>query len=120
MSQLLFSPLETELLREVNSLRRDPPAYASLIEQERLPHYQADGTLKVDESAIMRTREGRAACEQAIAFLRTSSALPELTPSYGMSVAAREAVSAHGPAGYTSKTAGLGRVKAQRCSHPGV
>jgi hypothetical protein len=33
--QLLFTPLESELLKEVQALRRDPPAYATLLEQVR-------------------------------------------------------------------------------------
>lgn len=35
--QLLFTPLESELLKEVQALRRDPPAYATLLEQVRQP-----------------------------------------------------------------------------------
>jgi hypothetical protein len=67
-----------------------------------LPKYEADGTLKVDDDTFTRTREGKAACEEAIAFLRSqpAGALSDVVPSYGMSLAARDAVATHGPTGY--------------------
>ena len=67
--------------------------------------YEADGTtLKVDNETFTRTREGKAACEAAIAFLRSQPAntLSEVVPSYGMSLAARDAVATQGASGYLS------------------
>ena len=92
-----LTELEAELVREHNTARTDPAAYADLLE-ERLQYFDGN-LLRLPGQIALVTREGRAAVEEAIRFLRRARPLPPLGPSRAMSRAARDHVRDQGPSG---------------------
>ena len=93
----MCAAFEEEFKREINLLRRDPQAYARLIETERRPYYQdkiyaapgisqAPFYLRVGNgqrspfglAGVQRllTREGLPACDEAIHFLMSVRSSP--------------------------------------------
>src|SRR5687767_4750125 len=70
------------VLKELNALRANPPAYASHIEA-RLRWYD-NKTLKIPGQRPVRTFEGRSAAEEAIAALKTTKPVPILKPVNGL------------------------------------
>jgi uncharacterized protein YkwD len=94
-----LSPLEKDLVQEINLARTQPQAYAAFLEQLR-PNYrggrgQGSGqrtTVTQDGNTALITAEGPKALDEAIAFLRSTSPLPPLEVSKGMSLGARDHV----------------------------
>lgn len=98
-SSMLLSVEETKLSKEINSARKDPKGYASLLAKERRPFFEGK-ILKLPGSPTgLHTEEGVTAVEEAIAFLNSVYPLPELTVSAGMTKAARQAATALGITG---------------------
>jgi uncharacterized protein YkwD len=100
-----LSPLEKEVLHEINLARTQPQTYMAFLAQLR-PHFvgttlQHPGDIApaTGRGAALVTHEGVRAVEEAIAFLRTTAPLPPLTISRGMSLGARDHVKDQGPAG---------------------
>ncbi len=99
-SDYRISPLEREIVSEINLARTNPRKYASLLE-DRKKYY--DGKLFYrSEESILKTREGVKAVNEAIRFLRTANKLPHLSRSRGMSLGAKDHVRDIGPRGATS------------------
>jgi len=98
-SAAYLSPLEKDLVQEINLARTQPKAYAAFLEQLR-PNYkggrgQGPGqrtTVTQDGQTTLITAEGPKALDEAIAFLRSTSPLPPLEVSKGMSLGARDHV----------------------------
>ncbi len=79
---------ETAVIAELNRARSEPAAYASLLREYRA---RIRGNL-LDQGAgapQVRLEEGAAAVDEAIAFLERQRPLGSLTPSAGLSAAAR-------------------------------
>lgn len=77
----LLSPSEAELFDLLNFVRLNPAKFASRIEEEYLPHMGEDKILRLPGAkAVVKTNEGKAAIEEAIASLREISDGPELQP----------------------------------------
>jgi uncharacterized protein YkwD len=94
-SQMDFlSPLEKEIVRELNYARTNPQKYASVIED--LKQYYDGNLIKVPDKTPIRTREGVKAVDEAIRYLRSVQPLPPLKVSQGMSQAARDHVKDQG------------------------
>lgn len=79
------------VIREMNLARQHPDLYASILEMRR-SHFRGGIFVQTDGS-LLRTREGVAALDDAIHFLRHTPPLPPLGISSGMSEAAAEHVS---------------------------
>lgn len=97
-SAAYLSPLEKDVLHEINVARTQPQKYASFLAPLQ-SHYvgtklQQPGDLApaTGRGAALMTHEGVKAVEEAIAFLRATSPLPPLTVSRGMSLGARDLV----------------------------
>jgi uncharacterized protein YkwD len=88
---------ERLIVEELNELRTNPAEYATRIEQ-MLPYYSGD-VLKSPGQQAIRTVEGRAAAEEAIAALRAAQPAPPLEVSSGLTTAARDHVRDIGPKG---------------------
>ncbi len=94
-----LSPLEKDLVQEINLARTRPKAYAAFLEQLR-PNYkggrgQGSGqrtTVTQGGKTTHITAEGPKALDEAIAFLRATPPLPPLEVSKGMSLGARDHV----------------------------
>jgi uncharacterized protein YkwD len=85
-----MSPLEIQVLNEINSARTNPKAYAAHLEKMRLfyrgKRYERPGRITI------LTREGLPALEEAIKFLGSAARLSPLASSRGMSRGARDLV----------------------------
>ncbi len=95
-----LSDLENAVVAEINLARSDPKAYSVFLE-ELLPYYDGKNFKRPEEEMTRITREGKAAVEEALAFLRSAEPLPLLTPSRGMSQAAKDHVNDMGKNGST-------------------
>jgi uncharacterized protein YkwD len=94
-----LSPIELAVIAETNRLRHDPKTYAD--ELEHLKQYYDGQYLKLPGFPRIETVEGVAAVDEAIAALRNRDRLPQLTPSRGMSLGARDHVKDMGDRGTT-------------------
>ncbi len=95
-----LSDLENTVVAEINLARSDPKAYSVFLE-ELLPYYHGKNFKHPEEEMTLITREGKAAVEEAIAFLRSAEPLPLLTPSRGMSQATKDHLNDMGKNGST-------------------
>ncbi len=95
-----LSDLENTIVAEINLARSDPKAYSVFLE-ELLPYYDDKNFKRPGEEMTRITREGKAAVEEAIAFLRSVEPLPLLMPSRGMSQATKDHVNDNGKNGST-------------------
>lgn len=94
-----LSPLEKDVVQEINLARRQPKAYAAFLEQLR-PHYvsgrgQSPGAMTIitkGGKTTVVTTEGPKALDQAMAFLRSTPPLPPLEVSRGMSLGSKDHV----------------------------
>lgn len=85
-----LSPVEQEVLDELNLARTDPKRYAGFLAELR-PYFNGNH-LQRPGQPILITKEGVAAVDEAIDFLRAVQALPALTLSRGLSLAAKSHV----------------------------
>ncbi len=92
-----LSDLEKQIVREVNQARSNPGNYAAFLEQKK-PYYNGRRIERSGKPTIL-TEEGVVAVEEAIRFLRSIGSRAVLTPSIGMSLAAKDHVKQLGSAG---------------------
>ena len=82
-----LSPVEQEVLNELNLARTKPKRYAEFLSEMR-PHVNGN-RLERPEEVILVTHEGVGAVDEAISFLRSTEPVLALRPSRGMSHAAK-------------------------------
>ncbi|MEG4508291.1 CAP domain-containing protein [Microcoleus sp. F6_B4] len=92
-----LSSVEQSVLDEINLARTNPSGYADILAQRR-PYYQGN-LVNIPGQVSRLTNEGVAALDEAIGVLRSTSPLPALSPSRGMSLAAKDHVNDIGPKG---------------------
>ena len=100
----VLTPMEEELVDEINRVRTDPAGYATILIAKRPLYHglqivappKGDQDLEVIEEV---TQEGLPALEQAVATLRTTRRRRSLQPSKRLCRAARDHVVKQGPAG---------------------
>ncbi len=92
-----LSPLEKEVLREINLARTQPVKYAAALEQMK-SYYEGKLFKRPGEETVL-TEEGIPALEEAARFLRKVKPVPSLAPSRGLSLAAKDHVREQGPRG---------------------
>ena len=97
-----LSNLEQEIVHEHNLARTDPAAYAKHLEKWLL-YFDGD-LLRRPGRMALQTLEGSQAVGEAIHFLRATEPVGTMSPSSGMSHAARDHVNDLGPDGETSHT----------------
>lgn len=85
---LFLSPLENEILAELNYARQNPKAYSDKL-LERLTKFNGYLYYSTPNSIPLKTAEGVAAVEEAIEFLNSQKPLPPFMVSQGMSKGAR-------------------------------
>src|SRR5712691_1404058 len=94
-----LSPLEKDVVQEINLARTQPKAYAAFLEQLR-PNYVGGRAQHPGERTMVTkggkstlvTAEGPKALHEAMAFLRSTPPLPALEVSKGMSLGAQDHV----------------------------
>ncbi len=92
-----LTALEKQVLREMNLARARPAGYAGSLEELR--KYFKGTRFKRPRETAVQTQEGVNAVDDAIAYLKMIEPVEALTPSPGMSQAAKDHVRDQGPKG---------------------
>jgi uncharacterized protein YkwD len=92
-----LSQLEKDVITETNKVRANPQSYISMMEEYKQRFI--GNRIQLPQRKFMITKEGVAAVDEAIAFLRKQPPVSELSPSKGISLAARDHVNDQGTAG---------------------
>jgi hypothetical protein len=109
--------LESSVADEINLARSDPVAYAGILRDYR--GYIHGRLLEVPGYEAVPLEEGRAAVDEAIAFLERQNPLPALFVSRGLSLAAQDLVLDQGRSGATGPVASDGSSSLDRMSRHG-
>jgi len=111
------TPEERAVVVEINRIRKFPRAYAQYLKALRA-HF--DGTLwRLPDRIPIRTQEGVAALDEAVAFLEAAAPLEPLAFSEGLFRAALELVREQGPTGQTGHVGPNGSTLQQRVDRQG-
>lgn len=84
----LLSPLEAEIMDEMNLARTQPQQYAAFIEEYK--KYYNGNQLTLPSRQALVTTEGVAAVDEAVNFLRAAKPLPALGIARGLCLAAKD------------------------------
>ena len=95
-----LSPLEREVIHEINLAKTAPIDYASFLEQFK--KYFHEKLIQLPNETPILTKEGVGALMEAIRFLRSAKPVPPLAPSKGMSLGAKDHVKNLGLSGDAS------------------
>lgn len=106
------SPIEDEVLAELNLARLDPRGYAANL--RRLRERFRDRFSFTEDGVNYLTREGVAAVDEAVAFLEKARPAPALAGSRGLALAARDLVLDQALSGGTGHRGGDGSDPLQR------
>jgi uncharacterized protein YkwD len=112
-----LSPLEREIILELNMVRTNPAAYTA-IAQAWLGYYQGN-LIRIPGETAIRTNEGTAAVRELVRYLQTARPMPPLTPSTGLSRAARDHAADQGRTGATGHTGADGSSMSRRVERYG-
>jgi len=112
-----LSPLEGEMIAEMNLARTQPQVYASFLEETR--KYYTGNQLRYPGRAVETTVEGWTAVDEAIRFLRAARPLPPLEVYKGMTLAAKDQAKDLGTTGNTGHRGSDGSTPNVRVSRYG-
>ena len=98
-----LSPLEKDVILEMNKARSDPRKYSERYIKPRLRLYRGK-SYRMSNGAMLMTKEGEAAVHECISALTKAEAAGLLTPVKGLWQAARDHVVDQGATGGTGHT----------------
>jgi uncharacterized protein YkwD len=113
-----LSPLEQQVISEMNKIRTNPKAYIPILEEYK-QRFQGK-RVRVSERVFMNTFEGVKAVDEAIHFLNKTSPVDALTISRGMSLGARDHVEDNGSRGSTGHNGSDGSNASHRIDRYGT
>lgn len=111
-----LSPVEREVLDEMNRARANPQQYATLLEQ--LQQTLKGNQIKVGQK-MFTLQEGAGVLDEAIRFLQAARPLPPLSPAKGLCFGARDHVKDLGLSGNTGHKGTDGSLPEQRVGRYG-
>ncbi len=112
-----LSPVESEIISEINLARTQPKAYAAFLEETK--KYYSSNQLRYPSRPVELTVEGLSALEEAISFLRAQNPLSPLKVHKGMSLAAKDQARDLGTSGNTGHRGSDGSTPTMRVSRYG-
>jgi uncharacterized protein YkwD len=95
-----LSPVEKDVILEMNKVRSDPKKYAELYIKPRLQNFSGNMYSEPGKTTI-QTNEGRKAADGCYNALIKMQAVPLLSPEKGLSLAAKDHVNDQGKTGQT-------------------
>lgn len=110
------TPLEKEIIDEINLSRTEPQKYLALIEAYK-NYYQGNALTLPGSKTALVTHEGLAAVDDAINFLRAQKPLPSLSIARGMCLAAKDQardMTLKGLSGHTGSDGSLPKARVDR------
>lgn len=113
-----YRRIEREVLAELNAVRANPAGYAANL-SALLPLFNGTLIRKPGMSVSIRTTEGASAVREAIAALQRQAALPALTLSGGMNLAAADLANDQRRTGQLGHTGSDGSSPASRLNAHG-
>ena len=108
-----LSPIEKDVVLEMNKVRTDPKKYAELYIQTELQYYNGNLYQKPGEITI-QTQEGKSAVESCVTALIKMSKVSVLTPELGLSLGAKDHTVDQGKSGKTGHDGGDGSTPVTR------
>lgn len=113
-----MSRTEYEIVSEINRMRTNPAAYAKNHLMPLRAYFDGRSFKRPGEITII-TNEGLAALDECIRVLMNTSPLPPLTPSRGLTLAARDQVKDQGATGSTGHNGSDGSTMLSRIERYG-
>ncbi len=113
-----LSPIEKDVILEMNKVRTDPKKYAELYISPRLKFFDGD-LYKVPGEITLQTNEGKAALEECIKDLSSINSAPILVPELGLSLGAKDHTVDQGKRGATGHTGSDGSSPSVRVNRYG-
>ncbi|MBE7411121.1 MAG: CAP domain-containing protein [Leptospiraceae bacterium] len=113
----ILTPLEKEVLDEINLLRQNPPKYSEILVEYK--KYFDGKLIRVPGKIAIRTNEGISAVDEAIRELKKAESLETLQYSKGLSLASKSHVNDTGPKGSVGHTGTDGSTPSSRMNRFG-
>jgi uncharacterized protein YkwD len=113
-----LSPLEQQVIVEMNKARTDPQSYVAVLEEYKSRF--VGNQVRISHNVYLQTQEGVAAVDEAIAYLKSVRPVSALRASKGMSLAARDHVKDQGSTGATGHDGSDGSDPFTRLSRYGT